>query len=320
MSDRLYYGPSHTVDVVGAVISGNDTIEKLAEQLDLGERTVINKVHDPRVLGLIEKEEESFEASDDARRLIQLQDRSVLEEPLRGLAGVDEVLEQLDGEELTTEEVGRIISFETESGASTPQRFRDYGSVYAKWLDFLDLGEVTDSSTGSDGPLTNDSGANHPLVRPPKVIDGLRNLDQVETADELANRLGCSKREANKIIRTCYALEVAKPKVGSGFTITDSGRTVLSTSQGKQRELLRNALLEIPMVEAYCERTMDGDYKNIEILREVSDDFNMGWGDETIRTRSKRIYRWVIYTKLAEETSRGHLEPTERMPSAASLK
>lgn len=318
MSDRLYYGPSHTVDVVGAVISGNDTNEKIAEELGVGERTVFNKVHDPRILGLIEKEDGSYEASEDARRLIQLQDRSVLEEPLRALAGVETVLERLEDEELTTEEVGRIISFESESGASTEQRFRDYGSIYAKWFDFLDLGEVADSPSGSKGPLTNERGANHPLVRSPKVIEGLRVIDEVETNEELVSRLGYSERETRKILRTCYALGLATPKAGQGFTITDSGRTVRSTSQGKQRELLRNALLDIPMVKAYCDRTPDGEFKNVDVMQKVSDDFSMGWSEETIKTRAKLIYNWLVFTGLAEEARQGYLTPTDKMPESVS--
>lgn len=318
MSDRLYYAPSHTVDVVGAVISGNDTIEKLAEELGLGERTVINKVHDPRVLGLIEKDDESFEASEDARRLIQLQDRSVLDEPLRDLAGVETVLDRLEEEDLTTEDVGRIISFETESGASTPQRFRDYGSIYAKWFDFLNLGEVAGTPASAQGPLTNDRGSNYPLVRPPKVIEGLRLVDEVDTIEELASRLGYSEREASKILRTCYALGVATPKAGRGFKITDSGRTVRSTSQGKQRELLRKALLDIPMVEAHCERTPDSEFNSTEVMQEVSDDFSMGWSEETIQTRGNRLYRWLIFTGLAEEARHGYLTPTDKMPESVS--
>lgn len=317
MSDRLYYGPSHTLDVVGAIISGNDTREKLADELDLGERTVINKVHDPKILGLIEKEDGSFEFSKAARELIQLQKRSVLEEPFRALAGVETVLDRLEDEDLTTEDVGRIISFETESGASTEERFREYGRVYARWFDFLDLEEVADTPSGPRGPLDVEKGANCPKVRPSKLIEGLRMVDEIETTAELAERLGTSKKEAHKILSTCYALGLAD-STGNRVTITESGTTVVSTSQGKQRELLRNALLELPLVEAYCERTPDGEFKNIDVMQQVSDDFSMGWSEGTVRNMSKRLYQWLIFTGLAEETGHGYLEPTDKMPESAA--
>lgn len=318
MSDRLYYGPSHTVDVVGAVISGNDTIEKLADELDLGERTVINKVHDPRVLGLIEKEDGSFEASDDARRLIQLQDRSVLEEPLRDLAGVETVLDRLEDEDLTTEDVGRIISFETESGASTEERFRDYGSIYVRWFDFLDLGDVTEPTKGSQGPLANDQGASDPRVPPSKVIEGLRLIDEADSREELANRLGYSEKEIEKILTTCYALGLARRTTSRGFTTTESGRTVGSTSQGKQRELLRKALLDVPLVEAYCERVPDEEFNHVEIMQQVSDDYNMGWSERTVQTKAQRLSTWLTYTGLAEKSRQGYFTPADKMPESVS--
>lgn len=318
MSDRLYYRPPHTVDVVGAVISGNDTIEKLAEEFGMGERTMVNKVHDPRVLGLIEKEEGSFEASENARRLIQLQDRSVLEGPFRELAGVEDVLDRLEDEELTTEDVGRIISFETESGASTAERFREYGNIYARWFDFLNLGDVDEPTSDSQGPLTNEVGASDPRVPPAKVIEGLRMIDEVDSREKLASRLGYSEKEVEKILTTAYGLGLAKRTTIEAFTTTESGRMVRSTSQGKQRELLRNALLDFPVVEAYCERTPDEEFNIVEIMQKVSDDFNMGWSDRTVKTKSRRLVPWLTYTDLAEKNRQGHLTPTDKMPVSGS--
>lgn len=316
MSDRLYYGPSHTLAVVGAVISGNDTIEKLADELDLGERTVVNKVHDPRILGLIEKDGGSFEFSKEAREIIQLEERSVLEEPFRALAGVETVLDRLEDEELTTEDVGRIISFETESGASTEERFRDYGRIYAKWFDFLDLGDITEPTKGSQGPLANDQGASDPRVPPSKVIEGLRLIDDADSREELASRLGYSEKEIEKTLTTCYALGLARRTTSRGITTTESGRTVGSTSQGKQRELLRKALLDLPLVEAYCERVSDEEFNQAEIMQQVSDDFSMGWSEATVRTKAGRLSTWLVHTGLAEESRKGYLTPTDKMPES----
>lgn len=311
---RLYYAPSHTIETLKAIISGNDTREKLADELGVTTNTVKNKVHDPRHLRLIEGENGSYTATDDARRLIQLEDEDVLESRFKELPGVEDVLEELEDGGITTEEVGRIISFETGSGASSAERFTEYGSVYARWIQYLDLGEVDDSTPEKNHPLVNERGANNPRVPPEKVIEALRYIDDVENCEEMADRLDYSDRYTQKILTTAYALDLARKERGGGFGITDSGRTVTTTSQGKQSEIIRDKLLEVPLVQAYCNRVPGGEFKNLEVMEQVSEEYSLGWSDGTIRTRAKRLYQWLLFTNLAEEKQQGILVPTEKMP------
>ena len=311
---RLYKPPSHTLESLKAVISGNDTRGKLADELDLSASSVMNKTHDARHLGLIESKNGKYTATDDARRLVQLEEDDVLRSRFVELPGVEEVLNRLEDEELDVEDIGRIISFKTESGASDAERFAEYGRVYARWIHYLDLGEVADSTTGSQNPLENPRGANNPRVRPQKVFDALRHISDVEDREELADRLDYSKRYTQKILVTAYALDLARPDRNGGFSITNKGRTITTTSRGKQRELLRNELLEIPLVQAYCNRVPEGEFKNQEVMAQISEDYSLGWSEGTVQTRAKRLYQWLIFTGLAEEERQGYLVPTEKMP------
>lgn len=310
---RLYYPPRHTLETLRAVISGNTTREQLADALDVGTNTAWNKIHDPKHLGLIEANNGTYEATEEARRLIQLQDNEVLEDRFTALPGVQNVLNQLENGGTTAEEIGRVVSFETNSGAADAERFRDYGRVYAQWIQYLDLGEVTDTDSPSQHPLENDCGANNPRVPPQKVIDALRHMDDVDTHEELANRLGHSERYTQKILSTAYALGVGVSSHGT-FTTTETGRTVTTTSQGKQRELIRDALLEIPLVQAYCNRVPSGEFNNQAVMQQVSDDYSLGWSDSTVQTRAKRLYQWLLFANLTEERERGVLEATQKMP------
>jgi len=310
---RLYYPPNHTVDTLKAVISGSQTKEQVAEDLDVGVRTVRNKLHDPLHLELIEKDGHKYEATDEARRVVQLQDDDVLEERFVNLPGVQDVLGQIENGGITIEELGRAISFKTESGAADEQTFRRYGRVYAKWIHYLDLGEVTNTNSGTQHPLENDRGASDPRVLPQKIIEALRVLDKVDTREALAGRLGYSKKETEKTLSTAYALGVAHIEQG-GFATTEAGRTVTSTSQSKQRELFRDKLLEIPLVQAYCNRVPSGEFEPTEVMEQVSEEYSVGWSKKTIQTKARRLSPWLTFTELVYEREDGALEATEKMP------
>jgi len=310
---RLYYPPNHTVDTLKAVVSGSQTKEQVAEDLDVGVRTVRNKLHDPLHLELIKKNGDKYEATDEARRLVQLQDHDVLEERFVNLPGVQDALDRIENDGITNEELGRVISFKTESGAADEQTFKRYGRVYAKWIHYLDLGEVKTTNSGTQHPLENDRGASDPRVQPQKVIEALRVQDRVDAREALADRLGYSEKETEKTLSTAYALEVARPEQGN-FATTEAGRTVTSTSRGKQRELFRDKLLEIPLVQAYCNRVPSGEFKPTEVMEQVSEEYSMGWSEKTIQTKASRLSPWLTFTELADEREDGGLEATEKMP------
>jgi len=311
---RLYKPPENTLDVLKAVISGSNSKEQIADELGVTLKTAETKIHDPLHLGLIEKDGDEYEATDEARRIVQLEDEDVLEERFVDLPGVTEVLDRLENGGVDIDEVGRVISFKTESGAAKEETFKQYGAVYTRWIHRLDLGKVEEANSQSQHPLENDSGANNPRVPPQKVIEALRVMDEVETRTELADRLDYSERYTQKILTTAYALKVAETERGGGFTTTETSRTLTTTSQGKQRELLRDNLLEIPLVQAYCNRVPSGEFKNKAVMEQVSEEYGLGWSEGTVGTRAKRLYQWLIFTRLAEEKKRGTLEATEKMP------
>ena len=126
MTGRLYNPPSRTVEVLGEATSGASTVEALADSLGCVSRTATNKVHDPVILGLIEREDEEFSVSEDARRVVQLKDTTPLENAFLELPGVPEVLDRIEGDSVEIEEIGRLISFETGSNASAASSFKTY--------------------------------------------------------------------------------------------------------------------------------------------------------------------------------------------------
>jgi len=193
--------------------------------------------------------------------------------------------------------------------------------VYGQWIDYLDLGSYSNGvvATGSientpekEGPLDNPRGANSPNVRPEKVFEILPLLARVESREELQERAEYSKREVSKILSTCYGLGIVE-STRNGPELTNRGKELQQASVGNRKRILREALLELPLVQAYCERAPENEFKNQEVMEQVSEDYLKGWSEVTIQTRAKRLYSWLLFTELFEERSRGYLEPTENI-------
>lgn len=312
---RLYNRPQSTLETLRSVISGSKTPEEIADDIDVSVRTVHNKVHDPLHLGLIENNDGEYGPTKEARRLIQLEDNGVLRDRFVELPGVDDVLDRIENGGATVEEVGRIISFETESGAAEKETFKRYGKVYARWLEHLDLGKVDEIDSEPRHPLEHDQGASSPRVPPQKVIEALRVIDDADTYSELADKLGYSERETKKILSTAYALKVAQTERKGSFTTSETGRKITTMSRGKQREVFRENLLEMPIVRAYCNRVPSGEFTSTEVMEQVSDEYSMGWSETTISTKANRLSPWLTFTQMAEKDERGVLKAAEKMPS-----
>lgn len=315
---RLYYRPNNTIETLKSIISGSRTTEQIADDLNVGVKTVRNKIHDPLHLDLIESDGDEYRATEEARQLVQLQDDDILKDRFVELPGVEDVLGRMENDALTVEDIGRVISFKTESGAADKDTFERYGKVYAKWIHYLNLGDVAKPDSKSQHPLKNDRGASDPRVSPQKVIEALRVIDNVDTREALADRLGQSEKEIEKTLSTAYALGVARPN-NSTFVTTEAGRTVTSTSQGKQRDIFRDELLCLPLVQAYCNRVPEGKFDHVKVMERVSEDYSMGWSEKTINTKARRLSPWLIFTGLADKQDNGALDPTEKMPRSLSV-
>lgn len=315
--DRLYYPPDHTEDVLRKVTSGASTVDDLADRLGYVSKTASNKVHDAVVLGLIERDENRLSVSDEGRRVVQLQDKEPLETAFCDLGGVAKILNRIEGEPVSVEEIGRIISFETGSNAAAENTFKNYGRVYGEWIYYLNLGNYSDGFVAEGeinkvsnncGPLENPRGANYPKVRPVKVLKALSEISQVKSREALEGRLDYSGREVSKILTTCYGLGIAE-STRNGPQLTERGKNLQQASIGNRKQILQDALMEIPLVQAYCERVPDEEFRNQVIMSQISKDYVKGWSEVTIQTRAKRLYSWLVFTELFEEKSRGYLEP-----------
>jgi hypothetical protein len=323
----LYYPPSHTEEVLQEVTSGASTVEELADGLGYATRTASNKVHDPVILGLVERQDSKLSITEDARRVVQLKDTSPLETAFCDLAGVDQILDRIEEEQVGVEQIGRIISFETESNAAAESTFKNYGRVYAEWIEYLDLGNYSeglvavgeiDDSSEDLGPLENPRGANCPRVRPEKVFEIIPLVSKGKSREEIEDISGYSDREVSKILTTCYGLGITESS-RDGPQLTDRGKEIQQESIGNRKQILQKALYEVPLVQAYCDRAPDEKFRNQDIMKQISEDYAKGWSNTTIETRAKRLYSWLLFTELFEERSRGYLQPGSEPDAVESV-
>ncbi|WP_149797316.1 AAA-associated domain-containing protein [Halorubrum xinjiangense] len=317
---RLYQGPRSTIEVLRAVVKGNTTQEELADAMDVGERTVHNRVHDPTALGLLGREngEYTIRDQDDVMKFFQLEDRTVLKERFVELPAVSEILDELNGGQMSTERIGRLIAFHTDSKAIDSGTFKTYGRVYANWIDYLRLGFAGNETLYSEKPPDTernqrrgpkDESSGYPKVRPELVFEALPMIDAgIESSTELAEHFDFSDSYASKLLSTCYSLGIAEKDAGD-VVLTEFGEKVLRASDEERKQLIRDALWNVNLVQEYCELAPNEEFRNQELMAEVNDEYDKGWSESTVSTKAKRLYQWFIYSGLFVEVKKGILIP-----------
>lgn len=317
---RLYDTPHVTREVLRLVIKGSNTQEKLAEGLGCAERTVYNKVHDPKVLGFLEREDGRYVITDkqELMKLFQLDDRAILKKRFKQMPGVEEINDELVGGSLSFNRVGRIISYYTDSEAIDEDAFNTYGRIYSQWFDYLGMGYASNQRLSQDKPADYDetktsrrdsSGVSYPKVSPNKVFETLDVVNEgVSRSSELAERFDVSDRQVGKMLRSCYLLGLAVDN--DGVQLTDSGREILAAPESERKVLIRDKLLELEIVKSYCEIAPEEPFKNKDIVRKIGEELNKGWSEGTVETKAKRLYSWLIFSDLFKEVKRGTLVPT----------
>lgn len=316
--NRLYDIPEVTREVLRLVIKGSDTREELAEELDCSPRTVYNKVHDPKILGFLDREGGKYVISDkqELMKLFQLDDRSVLKKRFEKMPGVEEINDELVGGSLSFVRVGRIVSFYTDSEAIDEDAFKTYGRVYAKWFDYLGMGYEFNQKLSTEKPTNynkkssnNQSGDGFPTLRPDKVFKALRVINGgIQGTPELTSKFDFSENYSEKLLSTCYSLNLAERN--DEVELTEFGKAVHEANDQERRKLIREALLNITVIKTYCELAPDEPFKNQELMRRVGKELNKDWTETTSQTKAKRIYQWLIYSNLFKEVKRGTLVTT----------
>lgn len=321
-ASRLWNYPSETKEVLGAVISGSQSYEDIAEEIGCAKSTAENKAHDPRHLNLIRTEDGKILAEQEARRIIQLNDHSILEERFLDLPGTSKVIHQLEEEgSITFEEIGRIISFETGSGAAKPKTFQHYGRIYANWIDFLEHGEVYENDIlfepGKSPELTREEPSSTRLAPTPQlVVDALEVIENVTGPSNLAETMGISESFAEKVVTTSYSLKLIESARRSGYNRTDRGTQVVQASAGNIKTIFEQALLEVPIVASLGDEISNNPFNLKTAVERISEEYMLGWKDSTVEMVAGDLENWTTFTGLVEVKEDGKYIASETLMEA----
>lgn len=320
-TERLYNRPPQTLNTLENLLAGATTVDELSDEMGYSENAIYNRLHDPRILGIIEKADGEYKTKEEARRIIQLKDKDPLKDPFLELPGVERVQDRLmNNSEVSFEQIGRDIAFETGSNATDEESFLNYGRVYANWFDYLELGyygngtlyaDEANVESGNEDPLQPEKGANSPACRPKKIFEMLDIVGGISSLEELFEEMDYERSTVENLISTSYALDLVEKTPTSELIITDTGKELRTSSQGNREKILRDQLLSLPFVKAFCNRIPEGEFSVHDVIHQISEDYNKGWSENTIHTKGKRIYRWLIYTDLAQEVKKGTLKRTD---------
>jgi hypothetical protein len=313
---RLYSSPDVTESVLRYVVKGKDTRKELAEELNCSKKTIYNKIHDPRILGFLEKKDDHYVISDkdELMGFFQLNKRDVLKKRFNDLPGVSEVDDKLNGGSMSFIDVGRLIAYYTDSEAIDEDAFKTYGRVYANWFDYLGMGDASNSTLYRNIPPNikkkgkSEQNLSSPKVKPEKVFEALQIIDGgLVGRVEIASHFGFSERQAGKLLSTCYGLGLAERD--QKIKLTHFGKRVNQAGEEERKRLIRESLLDIELIKTYCELSPDGPFKNQELMAKVGEALDKDWNETTIQTKAKRVYQWLIYSGLFIEVKRGTLVP-----------
>ena len=135
----LFLGPEENLTVLKAIFSSRKTFaEEIAKVIGKNKGTVLNAVHDLRVLCLID---EKLNPLDEAKNIVYDRgSKEVLKNLFISVSGNKEAVDEINSEKnFNPLIVGNIFCFHTNARASKESSKKQIGRLYLRWLKYLGL-------------------------------------------------------------------------------------------------------------------------------------------------------------------------------------
>lgn len=326
MGSRLYHGPGTTEKFLEAIFDGAATIDDLKNRFNTSRSTVFNGLHDLRCLGLVIVEDDVVVPTTAGGRFYRLNDLEPVRDIFIDLAGVDQLLEQIEDDEITYTAAGRLIGFATGSDTTKESTFKSYGRTYANWIEFLSLGyrggqhisaePVARPKSANNNLARRTDGPSYPTVWPNQVFTNLDSISDASSYENLVSQNDFSERTAQKIVGTAVGVKL----VGRGtrdewYVLTERGETFLSADKESEtrRQLVRDGVLTMAIPCAYCNRIPDEQFHKQQPMNKINDDFDLNLSESTIKLRTKRLVPWLSYAQLIKKVDQSEYQGTDQL-------
>jgi len=135
----LFLGPRENIAVLKGIFSSRKSSPKdLAKVLNKKEGTIINSIHDLKILNLID---ENMQITKEARNVIYERNaKQILENLFLSIKGHKEAVDEINSKkEITPLSVGKTFCFHTNARATKESSIKQIGRLYLRWLRFLGL-------------------------------------------------------------------------------------------------------------------------------------------------------------------------------------
>lgn len=138
----LFLGPEEDIAILKVIFSSRKTsAEDIAKVTGKNKGTVLNAIHDLRVLFLLD---EKIIPLDEAKQIVYDRDsKKVLREKFNSVNGHKEAIEEINSKaEINALDVGKVFCFHTNARAAKESSIKQIGRLYLRWLKYLDLLEI----------------------------------------------------------------------------------------------------------------------------------------------------------------------------------
>lgn len=138
----LFLGPEENLAILKEIFSTRkSSAEEIATKINKNKGTVLNAIHDLKILALIEN---NMETSDAARNIVYERGaKEALKERFLAIKGNRESVEEINSKKnYDPLEVGRTFCFHTHARAAKDSSLKQIGRLYLRWLRFLELVNV----------------------------------------------------------------------------------------------------------------------------------------------------------------------------------
>ena len=147
----LFLGPEENLAILKGIFSSRKTsAEDIAKVTGKNKGTILNAIHDLRVLCLIDEKLNPF---DEAKHIVYDRDsKKVLKKMFTSVSGHKEAIDEINSkEEINALEVGKVFCFHTNARASKESSIKQIGRLYLRWLKYLGLIENKEGEIKENG-------------------------------------------------------------------------------------------------------------------------------------------------------------------------
>lgn len=148
-STTLFLGPEENLSILRVIFSSRKTSTKeITKTTGKKEGTVLNALHDLKILSLID---EKINLLEESKNIVYGRNaEEVLKELFMSVSGNKDAVEEINSkEEINPLEAGKIFCFHTNARATKENSIKQIGRLYLRWLRFLNL--IEDKEVKEDG-------------------------------------------------------------------------------------------------------------------------------------------------------------------------